>query len=469
MKKSLLALAALSTIAGVAQAQSSVTLYGTMDASFAYVQNAGQADSTKQITPTPTMQPNGTAGSGSTASFATGNLVSGLVDGAFSSSVWGLKGSEDLGGGMKAIFQAEGDLSSNNGGTMQNGLFRRGAFVGLQGGFGEITLGLRGNPLVASHAGTMPVSNNSFNVGVKTAMGFGDDFTKNALTYVTPVMNGLQATIQYGASNTVDQAVNGTALIAAATYVVGNFDARIAYQTRNGIDAAGGTQNPTGCPMPAVDLTATSTSTTTPSAGTATTTTTTALACSPAPGTTSSTFAYMADGVVQSAAVASPAGNKTTYLAGMKYKVSPALQVGVAWVHNDYSSLAQANTQNNVTSAVGQTLGAGYYSINALELGVGYQASPNLLVGANYAITTQDSSLYQLVATYSLSKRTNVYAMVDVAQNGAGAYQGSGAAVGNFQPFFTNTTTSPTANITGGAALPNTTQSGVAIGVKHTF
>ena len=447
MKKSLLALAALSTIAGVAQAQSSVTLYGTMDASFAYVQNAGQADSTSQGTLKSTAQPNGTAGSGSTTNFATGNLVSGLVDGAFSSSVWGLKGSEDLGGGMKAIFQAEGDLSPNNGGTMQNGIFRRGAFVGLQGGFGEITLGLRANPLVAAHAGTMPVSNNSFNVGVKTAMGFGDDFTKNALTYVTPQMNGLQATIQYGASNTVDQAVNGTALIAAATYAVGNFDARIAYQTRNGIDAAGGTQNPTGCPMPVADLTCTATG---------------------APSATAS-YAYMADGVVQQAAVASPAGNKTTYLAGMKYKVSPALQVGVAWVHNDYSSGAQINAANNVTSSVGQSLGAAYYSINTLELGVGYQASPNLLVGANYAITTQDSSLYQLVATYSLSKRTNVYAMVDMAQNGAGAYQGTTTAVGNFQPFFNNTTTSPTANITGGAALPNTTQSGVAIGVKHTF
>jgi general bacterial porin, GBP family len=75
MKKSLFALAALTAFAGAAQAQSSVTLYGILDTGVAYNNNAS------------------TAGSSTAA-----------VDGILNTSRWGFKGTEDLGGGLKANF-----------------------------------------------------------------------------------------------------------------------------------------------------------------------------------------------------------------------------------------------------------------------------------------------------------------------------------------------------------------------------
>ena len=77
MKKSLLALAALGTFAGVAHAQSSVTLYGIVDAGFVFNNNAG------------------------------GNQLYNLNSGNLQGSRWGLRGTEDLGGGLKAIFVLE--------------------------------------------------------------------------------------------------------------------------------------------------------------------------------------------------------------------------------------------------------------------------------------------------------------------------------------------------------------------------
>ena len=77
MKKSLLALAALGTFAGVAHAQSSVTLYGIVDAGFAYNNNSG------------------------------GQKLYATSAGNLQGDRWGLRGTEDLGGGLKALFVLE--------------------------------------------------------------------------------------------------------------------------------------------------------------------------------------------------------------------------------------------------------------------------------------------------------------------------------------------------------------------------
>jgi len=86
MKKSLIALAALSAIAGVAQAQSSVTVYGILD--------AGYTDSTKKI-----------------AGVETG--LKAISFNNFSTSRFGFKGVEDIGSGVKAAFTIETGISSN--------------------------------------------------------------------------------------------------------------------------------------------------------------------------------------------------------------------------------------------------------------------------------------------------------------------------------------------------------------------
>ena len=172
MKKLLLA-SLLATVCGFASAQSNVTLYGTIDAGVYNINNAS----------------------------ATQN-ASGLVDSSMTSSIWGLKGSEDLGGGTRAVFNLEGDLQSNNGGLNQNGIFRRAANVGLVNAqLGELDLGVKMNPLIASWASILPVAGNSVNNTVKFGLGFADDFTKNAITYTSPEIAGLTASVQYGAAN----------------------------------------------------------------------------------------------------------------------------------------------------------------------------------------------------------------------------------------------------------------------------
>ncbi|WP_321965077.1 porin [Paraburkholderia sp. J7] len=113
MKKSLLALAALGAFAGVAHAQSSVTLYGIIDEGFNINTNYGG----KHLY----------------------NLSSGVLQG----SRFGLRGAEDLGGGLKAVFVLENGFDVNNGKLGQGGLlFGRQAYVGLSSSqFGTVTLG----------------------------------------------------------------------------------------------------------------------------------------------------------------------------------------------------------------------------------------------------------------------------------------------------------------------------------------
>ena len=137
MKKSMLALAALTAFAGAASAQSTVTIWGVVDAAV------------------------------SKGSVSGGNSVTRLVGSGISSSQLGFRGSEDMGGGMRANFWLEAALANDDGqggasnannqavpafnaatganapvraGT-QGLTFARRSTVSLSGGFGEIRLG----------------------------------------------------------------------------------------------------------------------------------------------------------------------------------------------------------------------------------------------------------------------------------------------------------------------------------------
>lgn len=108
-----LAAAALAT-AGTAAAQSNVTLYGIMDAGIEYVNHAG----------------------------ANGGGAARLVSGGKNTSRWGLRGSEDLGGGLKGIFNLESGIAIDTGRLdTDNTLFDRRAVVGLAGSFGQVVFG----------------------------------------------------------------------------------------------------------------------------------------------------------------------------------------------------------------------------------------------------------------------------------------------------------------------------------------
>jgi predicted porin len=126
MKKTLIALAAVAAT-GAAFAQSSVTLYGVADVAVGKVNTAAGAGLSNTISPTlmtssklllPTSLNNGT-------------------------SRWGVKGTEDLGGGLKAGFNFEAGLSLADGSANKSGgqMFSRAANVSLMGGFGEIRAG----------------------------------------------------------------------------------------------------------------------------------------------------------------------------------------------------------------------------------------------------------------------------------------------------------------------------------------
>ncbi|OXH87878.1 porin, partial [Burkholderia multivorans] len=108
MNKQLIAAPLLLSLAGLASAQSSVTLYGIVDAGVTYRSN-------ERV---------GTAGA------YTGHSNVGLTTGNLSGSRWGIKGSEDLGGGLRALFVLENGFDITNGTSGQGGRqFGRQAFV----------------------------------------------------------------------------------------------------------------------------------------------------------------------------------------------------------------------------------------------------------------------------------------------------------------------------------------------------
>ncbi|PRY05172.1 MULTISPECIES: porin [unclassified Paraburkholderia] len=117
MNKKLLTAATLAVFATAAHAQSSVTLYGVIDAGISYVNNSKTATGHD-------------------------NLFK-YDDGVAQGSRWGLRGTEDLGGGLKALFVLENGFNSGNGTLGQGGaLFGRQAYVGLsQNNIGSLTFG----------------------------------------------------------------------------------------------------------------------------------------------------------------------------------------------------------------------------------------------------------------------------------------------------------------------------------------
>jgi len=216
MKKTIVALAALAATGSVfamghAAQGSSVTLYGRLDAAVVNVDKANAA----------------------------GQSVTALGDSTMATSIWGLRGSEDLGGGLRATFNVEGDVATTNGNVSAAGVFRRAANVGLNGGFGEVQIGLRLNPLIAAWSAMQVAPTNSVFVTSSAAANFADFFTKNALTYTSPKLANLATVqVQHGFSNSTAGANAGSMTSFNVTVApVGPVELRAAYQERK----AGGT------------------------------------------------------------------------------------------------------------------------------------------------------------------------------------------------------------------------------------
>jgi len=172
MKKSLFAVAALSAIAGAAQAQSSVTVYGILDVGYVgeNTKFQGPVSTTTTAVATPyTVQPVNRAGLAQT----TGNQFGA---GAQQTNRLGFKGTEDLGGGASAFFTIELGLTPQgeqviNTGATQN----RQTFVGLKkNGIGAASIGTQYTPIHTAVGATDPGQQNQVmgNVIYGAASGF---------------------------------------------------------------------------------------------------------------------------------------------------------------------------------------------------------------------------------------------------------------------------------------------------------
>ena len=141
MKKTLVALAVLGSFAGVASAATSVTLYGTVDGGYEDWQFKNG------------LKKHGIDQPG-------GFLKNKLVQGGTSenNSKFGIKGQEDLGNGLAAIFTLEGDFNVDHGETNAGQLFNRESTVGLKGSFGEVKIGRAKSQMELALGGIVPGS-----------------------------------------------------------------------------------------------------------------------------------------------------------------------------------------------------------------------------------------------------------------------------------------------------------------------
>ena len=186
MKKTLIALAALGAMAGVAHAQSSVTLYGLVDA---YVgQTSTETTSTIVASRVAKLKQNVVNGSGQ------------------NNSRWGMRGTEDLGGGMKGLFVLEGGFQPDTGAsaTVSNqggSLFGRQAWVGLSSGFGTVGLG-RQYPAYDDLRGAtnMIYDSNFATTGTVWGTGLQDyqNRSSNSIKYTSPDFAGFSGAVTYG-------------------------------------------------------------------------------------------------------------------------------------------------------------------------------------------------------------------------------------------------------------------------------
>jgi predicted porin len=217
MRKTQVALAALALVASTAALADGVTVYGVLDMGLGSTNN----------------------GSTTTRSFGTA--------GSQSPSLFGVRGSEDLGNGMKASFNLEAGLTGGNG-SLGNGsasyatgttstsavntsLFGRAANVGLEGDFGSVKLGTHMDPGFAAAAGVDPrgMANDSGSAvnfwGFSQSTGpavFQGIFNANSVMYSSPSVNGLQVSASYGFGGVTSSRQDGTQSI-GLTYAAGIF------------------------------------------------------------------------------------------------------------------------------------------------------------------------------------------------------------------------------------------------------
>jgi predicted porin len=337
MKKSLIAGLVASAIAVPAAAQTSVTLYGVIDQGLDFTNNV--------------------AGSKSYS------MQSGYVQG----SRWGLKGAEDLGGGLKAVFQLENGYNLSNGRLGQGGLmFGRQAYVGIASSqFGTVTLGRQYDSVVDYLA---QVTANGNWGGYIFSHPYDNDNTdnsfrfNNSIKYTSPTFGGLQFGGAYSFSNDTNFA-NNRAYSVGAQYTAGGLLLAAAYLEANN-----------------------------PSAN--------------------------ASGAINNAGDLNFLANKLrVFGAGASYQFGPA-NIALSYTNSYITNPTTSGYVGNIVPGAGSLSNLRFQNF---EINAKYDFTPAFYVGAMYTYTKADFNTtagklnpnYQMVglmADYFLSKRTDLYA-----------------------------------------------------------
>jgi predicted porin len=217
MKKSLIALAVLAA-SGASFAQSSVSIYGIADVWM------GRTTSNAPAV-------------GATPAGTTQTVIN---SGGVSGSRFGFKGTEDLGGGLKANFVLEQGFSLDSGAANTTvagttAAFSRQAFVGFSGSFGEARIGKTFTAYDDISGNTNAVFDSALSPNVNVwASTNHQDKADNALYYATPTISGFQGAVSYslgenavknGAAATHTTSLNGT-------YTAGPLYVGVGFQTQ---------------------------------------------------------------------------------------------------------------------------------------------------------------------------------------------------------------------------------------------
>jgi predicted porin len=217
MKKTLIAVAALAATGAFAQ----VSVYGRLDAGYAQTKSTNIAIN---------------AGTGA-ATYSAGNYRknNGVESHNSASSMWGIQGSEDLGGGMKAFFKLEQDVYTANGNTGASGAgggaanlsgFNRTSLVGVSGGFGSVAFGRDYVPFFKL-IGATDINSLSRISTVQRSAASGYSTTGQQIVYTSPNLSGFvgslaviaddnstnTATAKEGATNATIQYMNGPLMV----------------------------------------------------------------------------------------------------------------------------------------------------------------------------------------------------------------------------------------------------------------
>jgi predicted porin len=356
MKKTSVALLALGAFAGAAHAQSSVTLYGIVDAGILF-----------------------------------NNNVKGLHEYALSqanSSRWGLKGTEDLGGGLSAIFTLESGYTTGTGALSQGGLeFGRKAFVGLSSTtFGTLTAGRQysvSNDLTSVFASGADWAASGLAYGTRASDVDNVDTSnrvQNSLKYVSPNYNGLQAGALYSLGGQAGDFTKNSVIDAAVSYANGPLHLGAGYTfVKDPYYATYGNQGNSSTPT------------------------------SSATGANDNMNNKIYGGYAS-------AGSQQIIVAGGSYALGPAT-VGLLYSNTQFGNLGSVTAVGQITPAPKYT---GNATFNSGEVNLKYQVNPALLLAAAYIYTHNSGAddlgsakynQFNLGAIYSVSKRTSFYAI----------------------------------------------------------